>query len=192
METFTIDFADVTPATANVDHEWDLTGAEFKITADVDNKVMAQIDEKITKNASPAPADLASAAVYYNDNNKDPEAGAGLDRESQRRRAHQVLEPEHGSQNPPENEGLQRRHRRRPRLRRKPPWPPRPPNGEYVKMDEELLAEAKKMGNIAWFSTQRRLQRQAVQVLSEAKHLSRSSNHILARRDASAALSMTA
>lgn len=72
VETFTIGFADLTPATANVLMEWELTGAKFKIVADVESKVMAQIDEKITKNASPAAADLASAAVYYYDNNKDP------------------------------------------------------------------------------------------------------------------------
>ena len=71
LETFTINFADITPATGNVAMEWELTGAKFKVTADVDSKVMGQIDEKITKSASPAPADLAAAAVYYLDNNKD-------------------------------------------------------------------------------------------------------------------------
>ena len=63
VETFTINFTDITPATANVAMEWEMTGAKFKVTADVDTKVMAQIDEKITKAATPAPADLAPAAV---------------------------------------------------------------------------------------------------------------------------------
>ena len=71
VETFTIGFTDITPATANVAMEWEMTGAKFKVTADVESKVMAQIDEKITKNATPAAGDLASAAVYYYDNNKD-------------------------------------------------------------------------------------------------------------------------
>lgn len=71
VETFTINFADMTPATANVDLQWELTGAKFKIVADVEPKVMAQIDEKVVKNATPAPGDLAAAASYYYDSNKD-------------------------------------------------------------------------------------------------------------------------
>ena len=71
VETFTINFSDLTPATANVDMLWATTGARFKVTTDVDPKVMAQIDEKVVKNATPAPNDLAAAAVYYYDNNKD-------------------------------------------------------------------------------------------------------------------------
>ncbi|RTQ46207.1 DUF2911 domain-containing protein [Hymenobacter gummosus] len=71
VETFTINFADMTPATANVDMQWELTGAKFKITADVEPKVMAQIDEKVVKNATPAANDLAAAALYYYDNGKD-------------------------------------------------------------------------------------------------------------------------
>lgn len=71
VETFTINFTDLTPATANVDIQWEMTGARFKITTDVEPKVMAQIDEKVIKNASPSNGDLAAAAVYYLDNNKD-------------------------------------------------------------------------------------------------------------------------
>ncbi|UYZ65062.1 DUF2911 domain-containing protein [Hymenobacter weizhouensis] len=71
METFTIGFTDLTPATAAVDMQWETTGAKFKVTSDVEPKVMAQIEEKVIKNANPAPNDLAAAAVYYLDNNKD-------------------------------------------------------------------------------------------------------------------------
>ncbi|MCB2377705.1 DUF2911 domain-containing protein [Hymenobacter sp. BT635] len=70
-ETFTIGFSDLTPATANVDMMWELTGAKFKISTDVDPKVMAQIDEKVIKNANASANDMAAAAVYYYDNNKD-------------------------------------------------------------------------------------------------------------------------
>ena len=70
-ETFTMNFADLTPATANVEMEWESTGVKFKVTTDVDTQVMAQINEKVLKNASPAPGDLAAAAVYYIDNNRD-------------------------------------------------------------------------------------------------------------------------
>ena len=70
-ETFTMNFADLTPATANVELEWESTGVKFKVTTDVDTKVMAQINEKVINSAAPAPGDLAAAAVYYIDNNRD-------------------------------------------------------------------------------------------------------------------------
>ncbi|GAA4373861.1 DUF2911 domain-containing protein [Hymenobacter koreensis] len=71
VETFTIGFSDLTPATANLDMMWEFTGVKLKVATDVDPKVMAQIDEKVVKNASPSANDLAAAAVYYYDNNKD-------------------------------------------------------------------------------------------------------------------------
>ncbi len=71
VETFTINFTDFTPATASAELLWETTGVKFKITTDVNTKVMAQIDEKVVKNATPAANDLAAAAVYYFDNNKD-------------------------------------------------------------------------------------------------------------------------
>ncbi|TGD82803.1 DUF2911 domain-containing protein [Hymenobacter wooponensis] len=71
VETFTIEFSDITPATANVEILWDKTGAKFKVMSDVDSKVMAQIDEKVIKNSSASANDMAAAAVYYYDNNKD-------------------------------------------------------------------------------------------------------------------------
>lgn len=71
QETFTMNFTDLTPATANVDMEWENTGVKFGIRTDVDTKVMAQINEKVINNANPSANDLAAAAVYYIDNNKD-------------------------------------------------------------------------------------------------------------------------
>jgi hypothetical protein len=71
VETFTMNFSDVTTASANVDLMWENTGVKFKVLTDVDPKVMAQIDEKVVKNATPTANDLAAAAVYYYDNNKD-------------------------------------------------------------------------------------------------------------------------
>ncbi|WBO85106.1 DUF2911 domain-containing protein [Hymenobacter yonginensis] len=71
VETFTMNFTDLTPATANVDLQWEMTGVKFKVAADVEPKVMAQITEKVTQNASPSTNDLAAAAVYYYDNDKD-------------------------------------------------------------------------------------------------------------------------
>ncbi|GAC1368662.1 MAG: DUF2911 domain-containing protein [Hymenobacter sp.] len=144
VETFTINFADLTPATANVAMEWEMTGAKFKITADVDSKVMAQIDEKITKNASPAPADLAAAAVYYYDNNKDLKQALtwistanatdakfwNLNTEAKIRLK---MKDYAGATKAAE-------------ASKKAALAATPPNGEYVKMNEELMAEAKKMG----------------------------------------------
>ncbi|RSK36182.1 DUF2911 domain-containing protein [Hymenobacter metallilatus] len=71
VETFTMNFTDLTPATATVDIQWEMTGAKFKIITDVEPKVMAQIEEKVIKNANPSNGDLAAAAVYYFDSNKD-------------------------------------------------------------------------------------------------------------------------
>ena len=144
-ETFTINFADLTPATTNVAMEWELTGAKFKVTADVTTKVMAQIDEKITKNAAPAPADLASAAVYYLDNNKDlKQALAWMEKAN-------AAEPtKFWNLNTEAKIRLKMKDyagaTKAAEASKKAALAATPPNGEYVKMNEELMAEAKKMG----------------------------------------------
>ena len=145
VETFTIDFADITPATANVVMAWEMTGAKFKVTADVDTKVMAQIDEKITKAATPAPADLASAAVYYYDNNKDlKQALAWMEKAN-------AAEPtKFWNLNTEAKIRLKMKDyagaTKSAEASKKAALAATPPNGEYVKMNEELMAEAKKMG----------------------------------------------
>ena len=145
VETFTINFTDLTPGTANVALEWEMTGAKFKVTADVDSKVMAQIDEKITKAATPAPGDLAAAAVYYLDNNK------GL------KQALAWMEKANAAE-PTKFWNLNTEAKIRLKMKdyagatkaaeasKKAALAATPPNGEYVKMNEELMAEAKKMG----------------------------------------------
>ena len=145
VETFTINFTDITPATANVAMEWEMTGAKFKVTADVDTKVIAQIDEKITKAATPAPADLAAAAVYYLDNNKDL------------KQALTWMEKANAAE-PTKFWNLNTEAKIRLKMKdyagatkaaeasKKAALAATPPNGEYVKMNEELMAEAKKMG----------------------------------------------
>ena len=145
VETFTINFTDLTPATANVAMEWEMTGAKFKITADVDTKVMAQIDEKITKAATPAPGDLASAAVYYYDNNKDlKQALAWIEKAN-------AAEPtKFWNLNTEAKIRLKMKDyagaTKAAEASKKAALAATPPNGEYVKMNEELIAEAKKMG----------------------------------------------
>ena len=145
VETFTIDLTDLTPATANLAMEWASTGAKFKIAADVDSKVMAQIGEKITNNASPAAADLAAAAVYYNDNDKDlKQALAWMEKAN--------------AAEPTKFWNLHTEAKIRMKMKdykgaitaaeasKKAALAATPPNGDYVKMNEDLMAEAKKMG----------------------------------------------
>ncbi|MCI1186151.1 DUF2911 domain-containing protein [Hymenobacter sp. DH14] len=145
VETFTINFTDITPATANVAMEWENTGAKFKVTADVDTKVMAQIDEKITKAATPAPGDLAAAAVYYYDNNKDlKQALAWMEKAN-------AAEPtKFWNLNTEAKIRLKMKDyagaTKAAEASKKAALAATPPNGEYVKMNEDLMAEAKKMG----------------------------------------------
>ena len=145
VETFTITFADLTPATANVALEWEKTGIKFKVMADVESKVLAQIDEKVIKNASPAPADLAAAAVYYAENNKDQKQALAWMQKA-------------NAAEPTKFWNLYTEAKMRLKMKdyagarkaaeasRKAALAATPPNNEYVKMDDELLAEAKKMG----------------------------------------------
>lgn len=144
VETFTINFADLTPATTNVVMEWENTGIRFKITSDVDGKVMAQIDEKVVKNANPSAQDLAGAAVYYHDNNKDPkQALAWMEKAN-------ATDPKFWNVNTEAKIRLKMKDYRgaiaAAERSKKLALEALPPNGEYVKMDEELIAEAKKGG----------------------------------------------
>ena len=70
-ETLTINFADLTPATANLEILWENTLVKFKIVTEVDSKVMAQIQEKVVGGQNVTPDLYAAAAVYYFENNKD-------------------------------------------------------------------------------------------------------------------------
>ncbi len=145
VETFTITFADLTPATANVALEWEKMGIKFKVVADVETKVLAQIDEKVIKTASPAPADLAAAAVYYAENNKD------------QKQALTWLQKANTAE-PTKFWNLYTEAKMRLKMKdyagarktaeasKKAALAATPPNSEYVKMNEDLMAEAKKMG----------------------------------------------
>jgi hypothetical protein len=144
VETFTINFADLTPATANVDMQWNTTGAKFKIVTDVEGKVLAQIDEKVVKNAAPAAADLAAAAVYYNDNNKDlKQALAWMQKAN-------ATEPKFWNVNTEAKIRLKLKDYKgaitAAEQSKKLALASTPPNTEYAKMNDELIAEAKKGG----------------------------------------------
>jgi len=66
VETFTIDFADVTSGSANVMLTWESTGVKFKISNDYDAKVMADIKQK-TENGMT----YYQAARYYYETDRD-------------------------------------------------------------------------------------------------------------------------
>ena len=66
-ETFTINIADVTNSTANVELIWDQTKVSFKVQADIDAKIMKNIDASLANDTRP----YHQAASYYYENNKD-------------------------------------------------------------------------------------------------------------------------
>jgi hypothetical protein len=66
VETFTIDFTDLTSTTANISLSWETTVVKIKVSNEVDAKVMAEIKQKIDNSIT-----YFQAAGYYYDNNKD-------------------------------------------------------------------------------------------------------------------------
>ncbi len=67
FETFTMQFFDVKPSSTELRIGWDKTGISIPITADVDKKVMAQIDNIMSKDNRP----YFNAAMYYLESGKD-------------------------------------------------------------------------------------------------------------------------
>ncbi len=67
MESFTMQFANVKPASCDLEIMWDKTIVSLPITTDVETKVMAQIDNAMYKDNHP----YYQAAMYYLENGKD-------------------------------------------------------------------------------------------------------------------------
>ncbi len=67
IETFTIQFTDMMPASGNVKLMWDHTAVAFKLTTDFDAKVMASIDEAMKGEKKP----YFQSALYYFETGKD-------------------------------------------------------------------------------------------------------------------------
>jgi Protein of unknown function (DUF2911) len=67
IENFTINFADITGSTCNLEMMWENTYVQFAIKAGTDAKVMKQIDDVMNKDNKP----YFAAASYYYDNGKD-------------------------------------------------------------------------------------------------------------------------
>lgn len=67
IETFTIQFSNIKPSSCELHIMWDKTAVSLPISADVETKVMAQIDQLMNKDNRP----YFGAAMYYMDNGKD-------------------------------------------------------------------------------------------------------------------------
>jgi len=67
IESFTINMADVMPTTATIELLWENTRVPVMVSADIDAKVMKNIDASVTNDNRP----YFQAAGYYYDNNKD-------------------------------------------------------------------------------------------------------------------------
>jgi hypothetical protein len=71
-ETLTINFADLTSSTANLEILWENTSVKIPIVTEVDSKVMAQIQKQVINGQNVSPDMYAAAANYYLENKKDP------------------------------------------------------------------------------------------------------------------------
>jgi hypothetical protein len=67
IETFTINIGDITPNSGDIELMWENTIVLIKVTADIDGKIMKNIDATVATDSRP----YYQAANYYYDNNKD-------------------------------------------------------------------------------------------------------------------------
>ncbi|MBA4240707.1 MAG: hypothetical protein C0448_08270 [Sphingobacteriaceae bacterium] len=67
VETFEINVADITSTSANIELSWEKTRVAFKVTADIDSKIMKTIESTVVKDNRP----YYQAASYYYENDKD-------------------------------------------------------------------------------------------------------------------------
>ncbi len=67
VESFTIDINDIKPNSCSLTLYWEKTGVTFNVTADIDTKIMKQIDDAMKGEKPP----YWQAANYYFENGKD-------------------------------------------------------------------------------------------------------------------------
>lgn len=67
VETFTMQFTNVSPTSANLDLMWEHTALAIHLTTDIDAKVMARLDSAMQTDKKP----YFEAVMYYWSNNKD-------------------------------------------------------------------------------------------------------------------------
>lgn len=66
VETFTINVGNVTPVSASLEFSWDKTKAACRLSTEIDEKVMKNIESALAKDSRP----FYQAANYYYENNK--------------------------------------------------------------------------------------------------------------------------
>ncbi|MBK7958031.1 MAG: DUF2911 domain-containing protein [Bacteroidetes bacterium] len=66
-ETFTMNFAEITPSACNLEFIWENTRVSFSIVAEIDSKIMKNIETSLALDGRP----YFQAAGYYYENNKD-------------------------------------------------------------------------------------------------------------------------
>ena len=71
VESFTINFTNLTADGTDVEILWDRTMVPFTVKTDVDTRVMSQIDAQVAKNPNATPGLYAAAANYYFETNRD-------------------------------------------------------------------------------------------------------------------------
>ncbi|HSY61723.1 MAG TPA: DUF2911 domain-containing protein [Cytophaga sp.] len=67
VETFTINLSDVTATSTTLEFIWEKTSVPVKITTEIDSKIMKNIESSLAADSRP----YFQAASYYYDNNKD-------------------------------------------------------------------------------------------------------------------------
>ncbi len=67
LETFTMNVADITPTSANIVLVWENTWVPIKVTAEIDAAIMKNIEKTVIADSRP----YFAAANYYYDNDKD-------------------------------------------------------------------------------------------------------------------------
>ncbi|MCC5936658.1 MAG: DUF2911 domain-containing protein [Lunatimonas sp.] len=71
VETFQVEFGDITDSGSTVSLRWEKSGAAFRIETEVDPIVMKQIEEQVINNTPSNPGVYFQAATYYFNTNKD-------------------------------------------------------------------------------------------------------------------------
>jgi hypothetical protein len=139
IETFTIDIANVSPSSASIQLEWEKTQVSINVTTDVDSKVMKNIETAL------APDDKRpyfQAATYYYENDKDmSQALTWVNKAIEQNKAFYVVHLKakilmkmkdfKGAQEAAEQSIVLAKEAK---------------NDDYVRMNEKLIAEAKKGG----------------------------------------------
>jgi hypothetical protein len=139
VESFTILIADVAPASANMELQWEKTGVTIPITTDIDTKVMKNIETALS------PEDKRpyfQAANYYYENDKDlKQALAWADKAIEQNKAFYVVHLKAKILLKMKNyKGAEEVASQSIALAKEAK------NDDYVKLNEKLIAEAKKGG----------------------------------------------